>query len=132
MKIIPWKQKKQKAIVLKDGNGGKACSIVYNKETDEIDIVLNKPINLSIDGNLGLAINGELDITSFGDIRIDTFLSNLFINSYNSKFIKDRPESIEKRKKAEKLNQEYNDWLKLNKHKLVEITEKYLDEKKDR
>lgn len=115
-----------KDLVVKDDNGKSICTIAYNNKTDEVDIVINKPINLKVNGNLGTEVNGEFDLTVRGDAKIDTFLSKLFINSYISKYIKDHPDSIEKRKQIDLHNKNYDEWVELNREKMIEFATQYI------
>lgn len=109
-----------KDLVIRNEAGNSVCEISYNEVTEVVDIIINKPINLKINGNLGTEINGECDLTVHGDMRIDTYLSKLFLNSYISKYIKDNPDAVEKQKVIKEHNENYNKWLKDNKEKILE------------
>ena len=119
-------KRKEKSLVLKDNDGQQACLISYNQQTNEVDIILNNPLNLVINGNVCISVNGDFDLSTFGDMRVDTFLSKLFINSYMSKLIKDRPESIEKRKEIEDHNKNFDEWMEVNREKMIAFAGQYL------
>jgi hypothetical protein len=118
-------------LVIKNDEGNAICKVSYNEITGNIDIVLNRPINLQINGDLGAEINGECDLTVHGDMRIDTFLAKLFINSYISKYIKDNPEAIEQKIKFDKRNKSYNEWMEINRNKMIDHAEKFIQLKKE-
>ncbi len=116
-------------IVMKDDNGTPVCKVSYNINTQAIDVEINKPINLTVNGNVGTEINGEFDLTVHGDMKIDTFLAKLFINSYMSKYIKDHPDAIEKRKQIDIRTRSYEEWMELNEDKMIEFAKSYLFDK---
>ena len=113
-------------IIMKDDNGLPVCKVSYNIETQAIDVKINKPINLIVNGDIGTEINGEFDLTVCGDMRIDTFLAKLFINSYMSKHIKDHPHAIEKRKEIDIRTKNYEEWMGVNEEKMIEFAKAYL------
>ena len=116
-------------LVVKDEKGTPVCTVAYNVETKNVDIEINSPINLIVNGDVGTVVNGEFDLTVCGDMRVDAFLSKLFVNSYMSKYIKDHPDSIEKRKQVDLHNKNYDEWMKLNKEKMLVFAQEYLFKK---
>lgn len=121
-----------KDLVIQNEAGNPVCKVSYNEITEVVDIIINKPINLQINGNLGTEINGECDLTVHGDMRIDTFLAKLFINSYISKYIKDHPDAVEKQRQIEDHNKNYEEWMELNKEKMIEFAKEYLFKDKEK
>jgi len=114
-------------ITLYDDKQSATASITYNQKNNEISIQLKKPLNVKIDGDITIDANSEIDITTRKDMKIDTFLSKLYINSYLSNAIKDLPESIEKREKIRKRIEDYEKWLVDNKDKVLEHAEQFFE-----
>lgn len=118
-----------KDLVIQNEAGNSICKVSYNEVTEVVDIVINKPINLQINGNMATEVKGECDLTVHGDMRIDTFLAKLFINSYISKAIENHPEAISKREEFTQRNDDYDEWLKENKDKIIQKFSAFIHER---
>jgi len=71
--------------------------IKFNHNNSSIIIDFNDDkLNIFIDGDINIGINGELGIaTKDHNICLDSINSNIFLNSRQSKALKNLPESIE-------------------------------------
>lgn len=118
----PFKIKKDNETlsIIKDNKP--LINIIIDKD-NKININFSPDIIFIFNNKLEVITNNSVDVTTFNnDIKIDTWHGNLYLNSYNSKAIKDLPEAIELR---EKIQQE----LEQIKIKLIDLekeTERFL------
>lgn len=67
---------------------------------DSIQMFVKGNTNMHVDGDFNLGIDGEFSVISNNNpIHLDSINSNIYLNSRQSKILKDLPESIEYRKK---------------------------------
>jgi len=110
--------KVKNSVVIKS-NDGKDLITLYKGEDDNYELKLNCNLNVTMNGGLQLTTD-TLDIVTYGDTSIDTVDSKLWLNSRESKQIREEKYAKEFRIQARKKLKEFENFIDQSKKDLID------------
>jgi len=90
-------------------------------ENDELGLTINRNFKLKIEGEFDVEVDNQVDVTTHGDLNLDTWKSQLHMNSRRSKHIKDLDDAIEYRKQASEIMRKHQLFVDHHKEILTRI-----------